>query len=458
MLTKLRIQNFKAWRDTGELRLAPITVFFGTNSSGKTSLLQLLLMLKQTAESPDRRRVLHFGDSKTLVELGTFHDVVSNHDESLPIAFELDWELEEPIEIPRVSEQEGDPLRGARVHFQAEIKGPEPLSVKEIAYTLFAEDGFTFAMRPTETSGGKYELHAEGYELTRNVGRVWQLPPPSRFYGFPDEAVAYYKNTSFVADLALGTEKLLAAIHYVGPLREYPQRAYVWSGEIPEDVGHRGERAVEAVLAARDRKLNRGPHQRKEVFEHVVARWLRTMGLIDTFEVRPLAQHRKEHEVLVKTSGSKSLVNLTDVGFGLSQVLPVIVQCFYAPRGSILIFEQPEIHLHPRVQAALADLFIEAICAREGAKERRIQILVESHSEHFLRRLQRRVAEEKLKKEEAALYFCEAGREGSRIRELEVDDYGRISNWPEHFFGDVTGELEEQTKRMLERQQTLKDA
>jgi AAA15 family ATPase/GTPase len=70
MLTKLRIQNFKSWRDTGSIRLAPITVFFGANSAGKTSLLQFLLMLKQTSESSDRSRVVHFGDDYSLVELG----------------------------------------------------------------------------------------------------------------------------------------------------------------------------------------------------------------------------------------------------------------------------------------------------------------------------------------------------------------------------------------------------
>ncbi|MFY0576768.1 AAA family ATPase [Cystobacter fuscus] len=69
MLTQLRIRNFKAWQDTGNIRLAPLTVFFGTNSSGKTSLLQFLLMLKQTVQSPDRRRVLHFGDKHSLVNL-----------------------------------------------------------------------------------------------------------------------------------------------------------------------------------------------------------------------------------------------------------------------------------------------------------------------------------------------------------------------------------------------------
>src|ERR1700677_2825739 len=97
MLKSLRIKNFKAWKDTGEIRLAPITVFFGGNSAGKTSLLQFLLMLKQTAESSDRRRVLNPGDSYTAVELGTFQDLIFEHDLRRKLEFHLSWSAPKPI-------------------------------------------------------------------------------------------------------------------------------------------------------------------------------------------------------------------------------------------------------------------------------------------------------------------------------------------------------------------------
>src|SRR5581483_4004256 len=112
----------------------------------------------------------------------------------------------------------------------------------------------------------------------------------------------------------------------------------------------------------------------------------------ESFEVRQIAAHRKEYEVVVRARGPQESVNLTDVGFGVSQVLPVVVQCFYAHPNTTIILEQPEIHLHPAVQTALADLFIEAVQAREEGQDRSIQLIIESHSEHFLRRLQTRVA------------------------------------------------------------------
>jgi len=286
-----------------------------------------------------------------------------------------------------------------------------------------------------------FELTANPYQLVRTPGRVWQLPSPVRFYGFPDEALAYFQNSGFIADLALEIERLFGRLYYLGPLREFPARGYVWSGEIPAHAGWHGERAIEAILASKDRLISSGYKKKAYPFEAVIARWLLQMGLVHEFSVKPIAKHRKEFEVTVKTSAQSSEVNLPDVGFGVSQVLPVVVQCFYAPPNSSVILEQPEIHLHPEVQKSLADLFIEAIHAREEGEDRSIQLIVESHSEHFLNRLLRRVAEKSIAPEEIAVCFCRPGEDGSQIEELRVDLYGNILNWPENFFGDEMDDI-----------------
>ena len=138
---------------------------------------------------------------------------------------------------------------------------------------------------------------------------------------------------------------------------------------------------------------------------------------------------------------------ITDIGFGVSQVLPVLVQCFYANHGSTVILEQPDIHLHPSAQAGLADLFIAA------KKSPGVQILFESHSEHLLRRLQRRIAEEKVPQEDVALYFCSSNPDGSSsLSRLEVDQFGNIANWPKDFFGDQFGEIAAMSEAALKRQ------
>ena len=99
MLTSLRIRNFKAWVDTGAVRLAPLTVIFGANSAGKSSLGHLLLALKQTTLSADRKRALHLGDENSLIDLGTFVEVIHNHDLAQPLAFNLGWRLPSRLEV-----------------------------------------------------------------------------------------------------------------------------------------------------------------------------------------------------------------------------------------------------------------------------------------------------------------------------------------------------------------------
>lgn len=457
MLTRMHIRNFKAWKDTGDIRLAPLTVFFGANSSGKTSIHQLLLMLKQTAQSPDRQRVLHLGDEKSLVDLGTFRDMIFAHDEKSSLRFEIDWSLPESLTVPDPDHAGREVMSGDRVSFASEVaqeNGKSPrLAVKDLVYTLDGGQAgpVTIRMQPSPKEAGRYDLTASGYVLVRQRGRPWALPPPVRFYGFPDEAIAYFQNSGFVADLALEMERLLGRVYHVGPFRDHPKPTYVWSGERPEHVGERGAGTVAALLSAQDRKINFRAKAKAVKFPELIATRLKEMQLLDSFEAKPIAQHRKEYEVVVRTVPAGALVNLRDVGFGISQVLPILVECFYVPSHSIVLFEQPEIHLHPRAQAALADLFIDAIHARENAMERELQFIIESHSEHFLRRLQRRIAEGRLGVDETALYFCQPGQAGSELRQLDVDMFGNITNWPDAFFGDEMGDLAAMTDATIRR-------
>jgi predicted ATPase len=469
MLTKLRLKNFKAWEDSGQLRLAPLTVLFGTNSAGKTSIPQLLLLLKQTAESPDRQRALNLGDNRTLVDLGTFDDLAHGHDVKKPVGFELEWSLDSLFHV-------ADPISeatysGDTLGFAARLSADSQHQphTEWLRYELKAKTAPTDGSTGLETQlalelqrkeevlprGKKpaFELTSSQYKLIRKPGRPWPLPEPLRFYGFPDEVAAYFQNSVFAADLVLELERMFHRLFYVGPLRESPRRLYPWSGEIPEHVGSRGDRAIEAILAAGERAYNLKPKQHLKTLPALVAERLKAMGLIHDFTVKPLGRHRKEYEVLVRTSPKLPEVKLTDVGFGVSQVLPVIVECFYVPKRSIVIFEQPEIHLHPKVQADLADLFVDAIRAREDGELRNCQFIIESHSEHFLRRLQRRIAEEELSQEDAALYFVHTEGASARIEELDVDAYGNIRNWPEDFFGDEMSDLVARTEAQAKRQQ-----
>lgn len=452
MIRKLSASNFKSWEQTGDIRLAPITGLFGSNSSGKTSILQLFLMLKQTAESADRTQVLHLGDKGSLVELGTFREVLFNHADATSLRYALEWDLPEALTIEDPERKGKTLFEGASLSFGAEVdeNGSGRMSVKKLTYA-FADQQFGMARKPK--SKDKYDLFpekkvaGETFRFIRTPGRVWPLPAPTKCYGFPDQVKAYYQNAAFLADLELAFENLFTSVYYLGPLREYPKREYTWAGSQPADMGRRGEKVVDALLASRERKekISRGKGKKGFTVEEFVASWLKELKLIHSFSVEPIKEGSNLYQVWVQKSPTSARVLITDVGFGVSQILPVLTLCYYVPEGSTVLMEQPEIHLHPSVQAGLADVFIDAI------KTRKIQIILESHSEHLLKRLQRRIAEEKLSSEEAALYFCDMTAGVSTLKQLNLDLFGNITNWPDGFFGDEFGEMAAMTRAIMER-------
>lgn len=448
MLTSLRIKNFKAWRDTGPIRLAPLTVIFGSNSAGKSSLGHLLLGLKQTALSTDRKRALHLGDTTSLIDLGTFADCLNGHDLSKTLDFELGWALPKSMDLK-------DPLdntqrfTGNQINLAVSLSAgktgqPEVTSLK---YALRNCDEIVLDVDLSRGVDRKFTLQSVKYQFKMADGRKWPLDEPEKFYRVSDLSIARFKNAGFLTDFALATENLLGSIAYLGPLRNHPQRTYQWSGDTPEGVGQAGEATVAAILAAQheDRMLNRGPKKAKQAFTSFIAGWLKDLGVIHSFLVKPVAEGRKEYEVLVKTHAGAPEVKITDVGFGVSQVLPALVQAFYCPPHSTVWMEQPEIHLHPQVQAELADAFISAIKAREDGKERDVQLIIESHSEHLLNRLQRRIAEGALVPEDVAIYFCRRSGASTELEPLRVNMFGEIENWPENFFGDEMADISART-------------
>jgi hypothetical protein len=233
----------------------------------------------------------------------------------------------------------------------------------------------------------------------------------------------------------------------LGPLREYPKRQYTCAGAQPADMGYRGEKVVHALLASREQseRIPRGKGRRSYTVEDFVAHRLKELKMIHSFSVEPIKEGSNLYQVWAQKSQTSARVPITDVGFGVSQILPVVTLCYYVPKGSTVLMEQPEIHLHPSVQAGLADVFIDA------AKIRDIQIILESHSEHLLKRLQRRVAEEQLSHEDAALYFSDMKAGVSELKPLHLDMFGNITSWPDGFFGDEFGEMAAMTRAIMDR-------
>ncbi len=434
MLTKLRIKNLKTWAEqlwTPGVELAPITLLLGPNSAGKTSLLQVPLLLKQTFDSPDRTLDLNLGGQATdLVDLGSFESVIHGN------------ELQRELGVGLLLRAQDTLQRDVEYSATFALAGAAPaLQVLELR-----GGDHVFAAR-RQAKGG-YLLEAPGYvpkQLGRRPGakRSYQ---PERSVAFSADAVAELGAVGAeVQDLSLAFRQAISQIAYLGPLRERPERSYLWSGVEPGDLGKRGEYAVHALLASDNARKRQKPGNEggRRWLVQRVSEWLRKLGVAD--ELRLERQGSSRHYELVVVRGARR-ANIMDVGFGISQVLPMLVLAYFVAPGATIVAEQPELHLHPRAQVGLAELMAEV------AKERGVQFLVETHSEHLFRRLQSLIAEERLQPADCRLYFADRDEQGEALlTQLEVDEYGRVNNWPKEFFGDVIGETERQTRKLLQR-------
>jgi predicted ATPase len=224
--------------------------------------------------------------------------------------------------------------------------------------------------------------------------------------------------------LALGhiVEVELRKLFYLGPLREFPRRVYVTSGQAPQDVGTKGERAVDALWFS-----HRSQSKRIRQIEAEVRDWFEQFGVASNISLAPLGS-TNYYRVLVVDPYTGVKANLADIGFGASQTLPIIIESFLAPPDSCLLIEQPEIHLHPKAQSILGDLFIKA------SQEYHRAFIIETHSEHILARIRRRIAEGKIDSESVAIYYFEPSPKGSQIQRVTLNEKGQYESFPPGLF------------------------
>jgi predicted ATPase len=229
-------------------------------------------------------------------------------------------------------------------------------------------------------------------------------------------------------------------VKYLAPLRDAPKPVYPLSGATdPTDVGFRGEHTAAVLEVNRNRTVQYIPTDyfssgasgapRPELLETAVHEWLQYMGVVT--DVRTYDKGKLGHELKVATAKDGCLRDLTHVGVGVSQVVPIVVLSLVADAGSTLIFEQPELHLHPRVQSRLADFFLSMTQLGK-------QCIVETHSEHLVNRLRQRAATANGGEfaDRVMVYFVEAPGGRSSYRPIRINEFGAVAEWPKGFFDE----------------------
>jgi predicted ATPase len=232
-------------------------------------------------------------------------------------------------------------------------------------------------------------------------------------------------------------------VYYLGPIRDTNFSAPRLAD--PRNLGPKGEQAVEVLaheaylrnkypLPLDDDGFNEHPfsdlYGSGETFSENLNRWLSHFGLAHGVQHEDQGRDRPRINVLVDKDDPTQTVDLRSVGQGMAQVLPVLMQCLLArPDESIVIIEQPELHLHPRLESQLADFFL--LCAKQGR-----QIVVETHSEHLINRLRLRIAEDKSNsvQDMVKILYAEQENDETHFNEALIDSYGGLANeWPRDF-------------------------
>ena len=216
MLKTLHLENFKSWA-TADLVFGKITGLFGPNSSGKSSLTQFLLLLKQTMEATDRGIALDLNGQ--YVSLGTFKDIISSHDEGRSLSWRLSFERETELVLRLFDPGDPDKLVRAKTLEVAGTAREGGKPVRMISTALeYAFGGMLFRLARKDRSETSFDLvavPAERFRFIRNRGRAWRLPGPLWSYAFPDQARTYFQNASFLADLETVYEEQMDGLYYL---------------------------------------------------------------------------------------------------------------------------------------------------------------------------------------------------------------------------------------------------
>jgi len=467
MLNHIGLKNFKAFREM-DLELKPITVLAGANSSGKSSIIHALLLLKQTLEGRCNRPLALNGE---FLNFSRYDEIVFGKQRDGLTAFDLEFaipslpaSMTRPRLRPFFSAAEIDTILGAdeqnklRVACKITFGSFEQANRQPVVLHSLEMSSVLGGMKPRQA------------ELTLEVdenGHAGTMRIPNRDGTISPQIVHSVEWTHFlpregkidrkqaVLDLFAIPDlqaELTERLRYVGPLRSEPQRAYFLLSDRVE-LDYRGEYTAQILLLERDEPVDYlidGQFQEKSIgLLEASNRTLKMMALPQS--ITPISREGVVSQLMLPLIGDSSQsVTIVDVGFGVSQLLPIIVAGLRANRGDTLIFEQPESHLHPRIQEALADFFI--LLHRLGKR-----VIVETHSDHLINGLRIRIAEDQTDTlrndvQVAFVRIPKAKGEGSLIEPLQFDEYGMIINWPPEFMSDGMKQMQKILRLGVEKQ------
>ena len=403
-ITKIAVSGFESIADECEINIRPLTILAGANSSGKSSIMQPLLMLKQTLEAPyDPGPLLLDGPNVQFTSAAQFLSKLIGEKGEDCFHIQIETDGSQSVRTTFSTEQNGIEL--AEMTIERKLEVDQPLDQPPKPITLYPE------MSPEEIKSlddqdPVFKDLVKDLDVVKRSGCFLHL-----------ESQDGRRRLEVTRDFAFN---IVNSIHLPG-LRGNPERTYKLTS-----IGPRYPGTFENYVASIIHDWQETTDKRLETLIDA----LHTLGLTGQVGTKKSGDTRIELQVgrlPNNRTDETDMVSIADVGFGVSQVLPILVSLIVAEPGQLVYLEQPEMHLHPRAQVALARVFADA--AKRG-----VLIVAETHSSLLLLGVQTLVAEGSLSQALVKLHWFTRDEDGAtQISSADLDDAGAYGDWPEDF-------------------------
>lgn len=424
MIKKINIENFKCYEKI-EFDTSKITLLTGANSSGKSSLLYSILGPIQSGEFP-----FQFSPNGKYIKMGDFEEIVHNHDKNKLI--KLEFEKGENNEIVTTFWR-NDKIRNLPIleklisksdFYRLEISRVRKYNLK---FEYFPDKDPKSEFRSPEMIKKIMQLietSPKDKSKSKLVGKFSNLKTniEFKFSEIKDLNQATNKEDNYYLHSILGSitgmfKSFDDRINYISSFRLFPERTYYETSKNDLKVGKFGENYEDQIISWETQK---SPKYKE------LAIILKDLGLLHEIKSKRLDGGR--FEILIRTKNNGIWSSLSDVGFGISQFLPIIVADLQLGKDSTLFIAQPEIHLHPKIQAQFGDYIINRILKEDK------KYIIETHSEYLLNRIRLAIAKKTIKEEDVRTYFIENNGTKAKHYDLKFLKNGEIKNAPKSFF------------------------
>lgn len=377
-LDAILFDSYKRFSSDEKIEIRPVTILVGKNSSGKSSITKLLPTLAKSFSNELKKSIMLLETDG--VSLGVSYQSLCHNGNSTGLALGVEYKN--------------------GIHIKADLIASPKDEIQIYKYTVRKE--------------GQVHTLKQAADRTNYICEETGKPyPVSGFSGFIHK--------DFFKDLEIETEPLSFNVDYIGPLRSEPQRNYYYTGgELSDNVGPKGDNAYQLLCA-------------DELLARHVSAWFQENFNGCHLRVEPGGEKGAYLIQMNKPDNKDYWVNIADEGMGMSQVLPIVTRCLHNVPQSIVVIEQPELHLHPAAHAELALLFARS------SKQYEQNYIVETHSENILLGLRDAVVDQGIPfgPEDVIIYFIdEDEEEGASLKEIFIEADGNLTDWPRGVFNE----------------------